>query len=102
MSEKESEKIHVSTGFVKVRVELEASLGIPSSFLAFTPVFVVIGDFQGNILIQQAVPIQTTHVFPLNPGVFKISAKLGTVRSEAKNVEVKPGEVTEITISFGK
>jgi len=100
LSKKKPEKITVPTAFI--RVKIETTLTFPPAFLRFTPAFVTVADAEGHIVIQQAIPIGTTQVFPLKPGLFSISASLGVVHSEGKNVEVKEGDVAQITIYFGK
>jgi len=97
------EIITVPTGFLKVYVDIDETAQELETMagLANTRTLIEIVTSEGD---GYFVPIRVgdARIIPLKPGLYRIRAFLGKLKSIYVNVEIKIGEVTTKAFHFGK
>lgn len=96
----EHNTIKTPTSYVRVIIQVPNEL--PDSFFQFTPSIIYLQDDKGRVIHSEAIPIGSKRIIPRPPGKIAVSAKLGGVFSEEKQIELEAGQVVDVSFYFGK
>jgi len=96
----EKKEIVTPTGFLRILIKVEDT--VPESSLSLVRSMIDILSDKPDFYETFPVRIGSAVVFALEPGVYTITARLGTLSSEQVFVEVKEGQIEELVFHFGK